>query len=517
MAIKVILDAMIKRADFDLQAETSQLELIDKITMDHISGSSPVLRLLRKPDFQRETNHWSPDQIASLVSSYASGELIPSLILWKADSFVFVIDGAHRLSALKAWVLNDYGDGRTAFDFFGGNITDEQKRNAEKTRRLVEKRVGRFSDFKAMTEEELSAGSENAKMASTIFTRSLHVQWIQGSREVAETSFFKINSQGTTLDAVEEMLLKNRNSSYAIAARSIVRSGTGHKYWSSFESDQQSKIEEESSKLNKLLFQPDLKEPIKTLDLPLGGTSSPVDALKMLIDIFTIVDGETDPKKTIEKLPKDTDGTETLDILRRTKRVVSRITGNDASSLGFHPAVYFYNEKGKHSRFLFLGVLKAVAESVRTNKDWFKYFTAGRKEIEEALVSRKSVINQGLANVSSRQRIDRVATLIKNLVAQTKRNKSIDDQLILSSLGLEGSVSDLKLVDQPVGFSTSIKSAVLLRKSLTDAPSCEQCGGYLDMAKSISYDHIVRIRDGGKGDLDNAQILHPFCNSGIKN
>ena len=148
-----------------------------------------------------------------------------------------------------------------------------------------------------MSDDDLVADTPEAKMASTIFTRSLHVQWIQGSQEVAETSFFKINSQGTALDATEELLLRNRKKPYSIAARSIVRSGTGHKYWSKFSRTTQETIEEISSEINSLLFQPDVREPIKTLDLPLGGTSSPVDALKMLIDIFAIVDGEIEPEK----------------------------------------------------------------------------------------------------------------------------------------------------------------------------------------------------------------------------
>lgn len=60
---------------------------------------------------------------------------------------------------------------------------------------------------------------------SRIFTRSIPVQWIQGSQEVAEVSFFKINSQGTPLDKTEALILKNRKKSFAVAARSIVRAG----------------------------------------------------------------------------------------------------------------------------------------------------------------------------------------------------------------------------------------------------------------------------------------------------
>ena len=154
------------------------------------------------------------------------------------------------------------------------------------------------------------------------------------------------------------MLLKNRKTSYAISARSVVRAGTGHKYWSGFSKDTQRDIEETALRLNNLLFQPDVTEPIKTLDLPLGGTSSSIDALKMLVDIFSIMDGSVDSRKSIEALNPDADGSESFALLRRAQKIAGRLTGNDAPSLGLHPAVYFYTERGKHSRFLFLGVFR---------------------------------------------------------------------------------------------------------------------------------------------------------------
>ncbi len=349
MANKVILDAMIRRADFAQQAESSTLELGDKITIEQLSNKSPITKLLRKPDFQRETNHWSPAQVAALIESFAKGELIPALILWKSDAFVFVIDGGHRLSALRAWMDNDYGDGAKSREFFGPNIPKAQIARANATRRLVEKTVGRFSDLQELTDEDMKNDTKLGTVYSTVFTRSLHVQWIQGSQEVAEASFFKINTQGTALDATEELLLKHRKKAYAISARAIVRAGQGHKYWSEFEGDAPEKVEELAASVNRLLFQPDLVEPIKTLDLPLGGTASNIDALKMLIDVFSLMDGEVHAKRILQKKEIDTDGTLTIELLKRAERLAERMSGNGSASLGLHPAVYFYTERGKHS------------------------------------------------------------------------------------------------------------------------------------------------------------------------
>src|SRR5436309_3497648 len=67
------LDAMIPREDFAVAQETYVLDLIKDFPITHLANESPVLKLLRKPDFQRETNHWSPDQVVSLLASFLDG------------------------------------------------------------------------------------------------------------------------------------------------------------------------------------------------------------------------------------------------------------------------------------------------------------------------------------------------------------------------------------------------------------------------------------------------------------
>src|SRR6478752_5765036 len=101
----VNLDAMIVRADFAQMGDPdSSYDSITGISLENLAPSGLIGKLLRKPDFQRETNHWSPNQVVSLISSFINGDLIPSVILWKSTLFLFVIDGGHRLSVLKAWI-----------------------------------------------------------------------------------------------------------------------------------------------------------------------------------------------------------------------------------------------------------------------------------------------------------------------------------------------------------------------------------------------------------------------------
>ena len=56
----------------------------------------------------------------------------------KLNGKLFVIDGAHRLSALMAWVNDDYGNGILSKSFFGEDgLTETQKRYAKATSEAI--------------------------------------------------------------------------------------------------------------------------------------------------------------------------------------------------------------------------------------------------------------------------------------------------------------------------------------------------------------------------------------------
>lgn len=317
--------------------------------------------LLRKPDFQRETNHWSPEQLVTFLESFLDNELIPSIILWRSESFVFVIDGGHRLSALRAWIEDDYGDGAVSLRFYSNEISTSQKKIAKKTRELVEKRIGKYTLLKDALLEPDSHEPARVQRARNMATRSLSLQWVNGDATKAETSFFKINTQGTPLDSTEELLLRNRERSAAIAARSIIRAGTGHKYWSKFPAQMVAEIESKSKTLHELFFSPEISTPIKTLDLPLGGTRSPLLALDFLMNLLATTSAEQGKvRSSITDFKEDSDGMETIKVLSDCLKVMTRITGNEAGSLGLHPAVYFYSDRGRHIPDLLLGMILLI-------------------------------------------------------------------------------------------------------------------------------------------------------------
>jgi len=518
MPQRVNLDAMIPRADLaEIDVETS-LENFGNFPINNLEEYSSIRRVLRKPDFQRETNHWTPEQVLSFILSFLDNELIPSLILWKSESFIFVIDGAHRLSALRAWMEDDYGDGSISSSFYKSAISSEQQRIARRVRNLVESKVGRFSQLKAIHDNNSPTDDiPKKRRAQRLFTRSIHLQWVQGTAEVAETSFFKINSQGTPLDDTEKFLLEKRRKPFSIAARAIVRAGSGHKYWSNFSNETQALVEDAALGLFKLLFAPEEKQPIKTLDLPLGGSSSPVDALSLIIELLLITDDHTQKISDASRYSDDADGAETLRMLKKCTKVLSAITSNASGSLGLHPVVYFYNDRGKHSRFMFLGIVKLFTRKLFENdKHFFRRFTSVRRAVEDIIIDNKSLIGIILQNTSKGMRNDRVENLMRFFIRKAESGENISIEEAVAAVGGKGRIIDITAAQAPTEFSQETKSAAYIKSAIQNALRCPICKGLLDPTKSVSYDHGIPLREGGRGDLENCVLVHPYCNTAVK-
>ncbi len=520
MAQTVVLDSMIQRDDFAVEGPAlDSADAIPSLSVESLSKTGMLIPIFRKPDFQRETNHWTPSQVVAFLESFLDNELIPSIILWRSSSYVFVIDGGHRLSALRAWIEDDYGDKDVSIKYYSSEISENQKKLAQKTRRLIEDKIGRYETLKDALINPEKYDPMKVRRARIMATRSLSLQWVNGDAEKAESSFFKINTLGTPLDKSEEYLLRNRRKAIAIAARSIVRAGTGHKYWSKFDGEIQGDIVEFSKKIHSIIFDPEVKNPIKTLDLPLGGNKSPLNAIELLMNLLSITSVKNENLKGKHLTSEDdVDGSKTIAALKDCEKVLSRITGNDASSLGLHPAVYFYSERGRHIPDLLLGVVSIFSLAIRNNnKGFFKKFTERRSRIEAYFIEKKALITQALQIPRSVDRAARVSDLIKHFV-EASEEVAFDDEAVVSVIA-PNSISRLVAItqkSQSKEFGSETKSMIYIRESLKNAILCPGCKGYVDPSKSVSYDHILPVREGGLGDADNGQLMHPYCNSGIK-
>jgi hypothetical protein len=65
-------------------------------------------------------------------------------------------------------------------------------------------------------------------------SRVLNLQWVRGDAIKAEASFARINQQAATITPQELQLIKGRRKPEVMAARAIIKRGTGHQYWSNF-------------------------------------------------------------------------------------------------------------------------------------------------------------------------------------------------------------------------------------------------------------------------------------------
>ncbi|MEN6636592.1 MAG: DUF262 domain-containing protein, partial [Clostridiaceae bacterium] len=148
MSQKINLDALIPRADLALSDNDPVGRRKDTISAADMQADAFFLMNLYKPDFQRETSEWDIQKACDFVRSFLTSELIPAIILWQSKSGrIFVIDGAHRLSSLIAWINDDYGDGPISRAFYGNNISDEQIQIATRMRLLVEREVRTYKVY----------------------------------------------------------------------------------------------------------------------------------------------------------------------------------------------------------------------------------------------------------------------------------------------------------------------------------------------------------------------------------
>lgn len=518
----VNLDAMIPRADFALADEIglTSHEKPQQLRITDLKSDGFMRPILRKPDFQRETNHWSPEQVVTLLQCYLNGDLIPSIILWKSPTFLFVIDGGHRLSAIRAWIEDDYGDGEISKAFFGDAISKDQRKSAVATRALIEGSIGTWRRMETALKNSNPAEQELRRI-NTIASRAMHVQWVEGNAEKAEASFFKINTQGTALDEIEERLLSNRRKPVAIASRAIIRAGMGHRYWSKFNSPVCDEIESIARQIHETLFQPEFDTPIKTLDLPLGGSTGVRAALQILIDFaLAAARNQVGDPKEIKDQPDDETGEATKECLKLSLRLASRLSGNDNGSLGLHPAIYFYGPTGRHSTPMFLGMSTLVSlKLINNNSDFFHQFTNVRARLERILIEQKDLIANVLQKTISRYRLIVYSIVIDEIVSTLNASpeKEVSDIDIIKFAGVSGKIITGGPAKTGEKFSDETKSAVFIKAALKSAIKCHICQGYLDPPKSLSYDHKVERAKGGLGSEENCQLTHPYCNQAFKN
>ena len=526
MAGVVNLDALLPREDF-LAAEGPDAGSAGKTAIfeTDLRKGEMFLSTLRKPDFQRETAAWSPETIRDFVEAFIDGELIPAVICWQSPSRLsFVIDGAHRLSAVIAWLRDDYGDGDDSVAFYDNNIPAEQRRLAKRTRDLINDRVGRYADIRAALQNPGTNPSLEMR-ARALAHANIPLLWVKGSdSRKAEKAFLTINQKATVIDPTELKILNDRFKPNAIVARSIVRNATGHRYWAQFSSEAVQEIERVAKEVYHLLYKPELAKPINNIDLPVAGHGYGSQTLPLIFDFVNIANGiqvvDTSRSKGAKLRPTEQSTpqeAETLNVLQNAAKIARQMTGVHPSSLGLHPAVYFYSSNGRHQPTAVLAMAQFVKDIVATDR--LIDFCKARKSFEDFLLDHKVFINQLTVKYGSmakgfRQIRDYYWFLFEHCLSNpevSKIEKALAEHDRFQILVKENPIK----TKQAKPFSAEARQLKLISDTLNNALVCGVCGAKIDN-KSMHLDHIKDKSTGGLGSLDNGQWAHPYCDSTYK-
>ena len=510
------LDALIERENFEAgnDSEPSELRQPGSVILKQLENGQTYRNILRKPDFQRETASWEPEKIVQLVKSFVSRHLIPPVILWESPEHnIFVIDGAHRLSAIIAWIADDYGDRDISTAYFRGYDVKTQKDAAQATRELMAREVGTYAMLSNQKALE-SADPEVVTRAKNIAFSGIPTLWIPGDADVAEKSFFTMNQQATAIDPVELVLIENRNRPNAIAARALLRAGTGSKlFWSEFSTVAKQEIEQLASGIHARLFVPEQTNPLTSLDQPLAGAGYSLHGLRLVWELVNFVNRVTDFKA----LPEDRDGAATLKLLRAVDKATKLVFDDTyVGSLGLHPFVYFYSATGTFQPTALLSAIRFFGDLEAKNK--LVAFSRNRERFEEFLFANRHFSNEISKRHGAWQR-GVLPTIDMFTIVLEGAEKGLDGAEIMAKVIANSRLNNLAPREQTVKtgarFPRGTKNAARIAERMAHETRCPVCNARV-FHRAYTNEHMLPIENGGVGSEGNAGFSHPFCNGARK-
>jgi hypothetical protein len=525
----VNLDALIQRADLLVPnpappAQISQSQ--DSIYLNMLRLDEPYFNALRKPDFQRETSSWAPEQIVRLVANHLNDELIPAVILWRDPvNHIFVIDGAHRLSAFIAWVNDDYGFGDISQRFFGAkNISDGQRDAHEVTKKLIDDSIGSYKELTDLLKSKEWKKKEQEKQANAIGTLAIKTQTLTStSAKAAEQSFVRINQGGVRISPTEAAIIRKREKPEGIAARAMLRAGSGYPYWSKCKPADQEKIVSLAKEIDVLLYEPELDEEDIYSAIPMAGKRYTGDALGFLFHLIQVTNGllptraKSSAIKKEKPLRKKELGDTTVRYLGRIRDILLTMFSKANHSLGLHPAVYCRSATGRFQPAAFYAQIQFV-QHLETEHDGFHKFTAVREKFEDFLVNHKAIINEIVrgkgASTRSLKTISEIYVLLYENLKQGKTPEEIKG-VIFNDNKFRKYLSQAAQVVGTGDFSSEAKAAIKMRSELDNAARCRECGARMHMV-AVHGAHIIAREDDGPNHSDNGTPKHPFCNTGVE-
>lgn len=202
----------------------------------------------------------------------------------------------------------------------------------------------------------------------------------------------------------------------------------------------------------------------------------------------------------------------------RCRRVMGLLISRDPSSLGLHPAIYFYSWTGNQKPVLFLVIVELAIEWDQTGR--LNAFTKHRRELEEFLFRNRTLLNQIVRKFGTKDSGARhLATFYRhvlNIIAKGHTHTEITAELQQNPVYPYLQPDELPYDGvAPTRMSTQVRAGLVMRKLLETAPRCSICGGFVP-SQAVSVDHKERRADGGLTVPENTDLSHPYCNSGYK-
>lgn len=422
------------------------------------------------------------------------------------------------MSCLSAWINDDYGDGEISLKYYSSIIPDEQRKIAQETRKMINEKIGSFSDILASVNKH-DCSDRIRKIANNLGSLALQVQWVEGDSKTAEESFLKINQSATKISDAELELIINRNLAHAISSRAIIRAGRGHNYWSAFKQQEQSKIIELAKEIHVLLFRSGEINVDDISSYPIGGSLSSIHALDVVTQTVLICNQITDFHSDCNQ----GNSSNVVNCLKNVLSIVKYINSKDPCSLGLHPFVYFYSDIGKHKIGSFYGIMQLFVD-IRNNSKELNKFIENRERFEEILLKYSFLVQQIIRRWrQSKKGYKEVTLYYKALINILHENKNTDCTKAIENLKALDSFKylQIEIVDNSAttlksNFSRGQKKQIKIDALVKGLPRCAICNGYMSLYSS-SVDHIVRKREGGDSIIDNAQLTHIYCNTTFKN
>ncbi len=453
--LKCNLEHLIPRSDVDA-SYTNQIhshsDRRSSFNLTDLEKGQFFYQQLKKPIFQRDTNQWTVERVEKLINTFLDDGLIPAIILWedmKGD--IYIIDGAHRISSLIAWVNSDYGKANEMND--SNHLVIEE---------YINKKVGSYKEIKSSVDEKY----KNAKQI--IAKRSIAVQWVTGNYDKVKESFIRINEQGVVISEDEKELIENDQLPISRLSRSILGHGLGQ-----ISKNQNDKTKEIFSRL----FMPFLSHQLK--NYPLAGSLNEDFIISKVYNAVKIIDNN-------EELNLETLEAKVLNLLTFIQ-----------DDLNISQKAYFYGATKQFKTNTFYGFIR-FALQLSENQKLLDLFITSRRKFEEFLITNEKHIQ----NIARKKR-------------QAKRSYeevSSYYEILLYSCESDD-FSELRTRYYYLDFTENqhhTQKEKTLQKNyeifISEIPRCQVCGGFIDgNIKEEKIHKCCKANDSKSLDIEIAE------------